>query len=93
MERGDAMDPVPFEGQTTVLKRPPSMTDEECGELPVYHSRAEGYCLSCWELSEEDLATILKTKKVLLWVRGGRTQPPVSVQVENPFKPGAGEGR
>ncbi len=80
------MEGVEFKESTAVLGRPPSMTEEECGSLPIFRTE-DGHCISCWELSDEDLETLRRTKRVWLWVWSGRTQPPVSLSVENPFGP------
>lgn len=40
-------------------------------------------CVSCWELSEEELAEIVRTKRVFLSVFFGNTQPPVYLGSES----------
>lgn len=75
---------VEFEQSTTVLGRPPGTTEEECGSLPV-HQTKDGQCISCWELSDEDLETLKKTKRIWLWVWSGHTQPPVLLDVDHPW--------
>ncbi len=79
------MEPVKFDAANVFLQRPASMSEEECGELSVFRDE-RGFCVSCWELSDEELMKILETKRVWLWVFSGDTQPPVSMDVENPFK-------
>lgn len=76
------MIPVTFDGVNSTLNRPDSMTDEECGALPVelrYGELGINFT-SCWELSEEELALIIKTKKVYLTVYG-YGMPPVAMYV------------
>jgi hypothetical protein len=79
------MKPVPFDQANLFLKRPPGMTEEECGDLPV-HRDERGICVSCWELDGDELMKILETKQVWLWVFGGGSQPPVALSPDNPFE-------
>jgi hypothetical protein len=73
------MKPIEFKEQNRVLTKPESMTDEQCGELPVH--AAEGVCTSCWKMTfKERLNAVLFGK---IWVgvlTGTTTQPPISVQ-------------
>jgi hypothetical protein len=78
------MKPIEFPEANKVLIHPPGMTEEECGDLHV-HQTDDGKMISCWELSEEELAAINKTKRVWLWVWGA-TQPPVAIDGANPFE-------
>ena len=55
----------------------------ECGDLPV-QQMPDGYNISCWKLTEEELAEVAKTGVVWLMVYGGH--PPVCVVGEKPFK-------
>lgn len=80
------MQGVHFKEETDELRRPPGMTEEQCGSLPIYRT-SDGHCISCWELSDEELETLKKTKRIWLWVWSGKTQPPVSLAVDNPFEP------
>lgn len=84
------MKPVPFDEANVFLERPPSMTEEECGTLPVFRDK-RGFCVSCWELSGDELMKILETKRIWLWVFSEGSQPPVSMDLEYPFDPPAGE--
>lgn len=55
----------------------PAESEETVSDLHVF---ANGMCcISCWELSEEELAEILRTKRIYLSVFSGITQPPVFV--------------
>jgi len=59
-------------------------TFAECAPLPTYVSNSE--CISCWELSDEDLIRIAANKKIWLRVSSGnKSQPPVILQAEDPF--------
>ena len=79
------MTPTEFPQQTVVLKRPPNMTDEECRSLAI-HQTARGECISCWTGTWRDRLRFLLTGRVWLWVVSGRTQPPVYVGTESPWK-------
>ena len=71
---------VDFEGRNKVF------VAEGCGDLPAM--TGDGYIATCWELSDEELARILQTKRLflLVWADG---VPPVSIQAASPI---AGEG-
>jgi len=78
------MEAIEFREQNLVLKKPDSMTDEECHSLNV-HRTEKGQIISCWKLSPEDLEKINKTGVVWLSVWSGMTAPPVGVYVDRPF--------
>ena len=75
------MKPINFEQSNM------TMTAHDCDGLPVAHaitpSDLEVY-ISCWELSDEELQQIIKTKQIWLWQFGDHVQP-VAVAVEHPF--------
>lgn len=82
---------VSFTEKTAVFGKPDGWKDEDCYSLPVaqtVYENSDGSdvpCLvSCWELSEEEIAEIIRTKRMYLSITGG-TMPPVSLMVENPF--------
>ena len=60
----------------TVLEAP------NCAELPVFIG--ENQIVSVWELSGDEMMSVLQTGKVYLRVMGTR-QPPIALQVETPF--------
>ncbi len=74
--------PVEFPEQNCVFGKPPSMTDEQCVALPAHKSPEQ--IISCWELSDEEIEMLIKTKRVYLSVIGG-VQPPVAIVVDPPF--------
>ena len=78
------MKPVKFPEANKVLVHPSSMTEEECGDLHVYEDGG-GQLISCWELDGDELMEILQTKRVYLFVWGGKTQPPVAIEGRSPF--------
>jgi hypothetical protein len=82
------MRPVTFDQINKVFKKPADMTDDQCGDLGVCETTdKDGYpvIVSCWELTEEELQEIIKTKRVWLGVLGAGT-PPVWLSGTNPFK-------
>lgn len=80
------MKPVEFVGQNVVLQKPPGMTDEECGSLPILRDLQSGYCISCWQPSWRERVKIFFRGKIWLMVLSGATQPPVAITAEQPFK-------
>lgn len=71
-----------FPEQNFKFIRPAGMTEEECGDLPVYMDGQE--IVSCWELSGEELDEVKRTGCVWLMVFGQIT-PPVCVLGVTPF--------
>jgi hypothetical protein len=75
------MKPIEFKEHNRLLRKPESMTDEQCASLPVHTDK--GVCTSCWKMTfKERLNAILFGK---IWVgvlTGTTTQPPISVQCE-----------
>lgn len=83
------MQPTNFPESNFTFTKPESMTDEQCGDLPVFTwTDQDGipHLISCWQLSESDLANVNETGVVWLDVIANR-QPPVSIFTENPFQP------
>lgn len=83
------MMPIQFPEANLILNKPPSMTDEECMALPICKTvNQSGYpvIVSCWKLNYEELQEIQKTGCIYL-ISFGEGSPPVSLQVDNPFKP------
>ncbi len=75
------MIPVEFPEQTYVLGRPKGVSAEECNPLPVYSDGVR--CVSCWELSEEEKAEVLRTGKIYLSIWSGSTHHPVMLCTES----------
>lgn len=75
------MKPIEFEEQNTDLKKPESMTDEECSSLPCF--RDGNQVISKWELNEEEKEHV--AKKGWIWVRvfAGMSSPPISIEATN----------
>jgi hypothetical protein len=65
-----------FPGATITL----AGESEDVGDLRVFRNGI--CCVSCWELSDEELAEIVRTKRVFISVFSGASQPPVYVGAE-----------
>lgn len=78
------MKPVPFAQANRVLRAPPGVSREECGDLHVHNT--DGVSTSVWELDAADLAALELGGKVYLQVWGGDSQPPVALLTESPFE-------
>lgn len=76
------MKPFKFPQANGSLSRPEGVAKDECGLLPVH--RDGNYVISAWRLDADDLKLIAEEKTIWLYVRGS-TQPPISMQVENPW--------
>lgn len=70
------MTPKHFEEATIELKKPESMTDEECSSLHVFQ-HADGTCISLWTVSFWQRLKFLFHGHIWLGVLSGTTQPPV----------------
>ena len=71
---------VDFRGSNFTFM-PPKGEEHRVGTLPVFRN---GTCIvSCWELSEEEIAEIVKTKKVFLSSWSGLSMFPAFVGSES----------
>lgn len=77
------MKPVEFDEQNGNLVKPTSMTDEECGSLPCFRDGTS--VVSMWELTEDELKQIQKTKCIYVTVISGESSPPIRPDVFSPF--------
>lgn len=68
--------PFHFEGANKVLGAP-SGQEDRCTSLPVFSNG--NCCVSCWQLSSEEIAEVARTGKIYLSVWFGQTQPPVLI--------------
>lgn len=55
----------------------PKGCEGEVGALPVCTDG--NVCVSCWELTPEELEIVKRTGKIFLFVFSGETQPPVAL--------------
>lgn len=78
------MIPIDFPQANRTLTAPSSMTDEECGPLRVWTIGEE--CISLWRGGLLERLRFLVTGRMWLRVASGRTQPPVALQVECPWR-------
>ena len=78
------MKPIDFEQSTKVLQKPGTLSDAQCGALPVWCDGKQ--CVSCWEPSFKERIKILFGGNVWLGVLSGKTQPPVFVTGERVFE-------
>ena len=63
----------------------PKGDEDTVREMPAYTDGS--FCVSCWQLSPEELKELQANDgKLWLWVWSGATQPPVLIDVENPFE-------
>lgn len=69
------MIPKKFNEATVELKKPGSMTDEECGSLHIHQSNGE--CISLWTVPFWQRLKFLFHGNLWLGVLSGKTQPPV----------------
>ncbi len=77
------MNPVHFPEANLTLTPPAGWPPEACGNLSTYADGKE--IISCWELSDEELLELARHRR--LWVRvAGQGAPPMSLQVEHPFR-------
>lgn len=72
------MKPIPFPEVNKTLNKPDSMTDEECGPLPIYSNGQE--CISRWGLTWKERLQVLVFGAVWLRLVSGHTQPPALIE-------------
>jgi hypothetical protein len=72
--------PVNFDAANCVLKAPPGM--DNCVDLPFCWHEHEGLVVatSCWELTEDELARIVESRRIMVQVCGN-TFPPMRLAV------------
>jgi hypothetical protein len=69
------MKPVDFAEANCRLRAPEGM--DNCVDLPFCKEEHEGLLIatSCWELSEEEVESIIKSKRVIVQVTGNSFPP------------------
>lgn len=80
-------EPIQFPQVNHELKKPETMTDEQCSSLPICATNdQDGFPLliSRWKLTPEELEEINRTGSVYLGVVSG-SHPPVWITPLNPF--------
>lgn len=79
--------PINFPEANLTFTKPASMTDEECGSLPVFSGQdldGRPCIISKWQPSKEDIEAINRGEGIYLII-SGTGMPPVSLQTEDPF--------
>ena len=71
--------PIQFKGANTVMRAPEGA--ENVQDMHVFRTRHS--CVSCWQLTPEELSEINLTGKIFLSVLMGGAQPPVYVGAES----------
>lgn len=71
-------EPVTWPGSNFTLQPPAG--SENIQPLPIFRNGT--CCVSCWQLTEDEFAEIVATKRVFISVFWGNTQPPVFVGSE-----------
>ena len=69
--------------ESTIKLGAPKGQEKEVGNLHVYTDKKK--CISCWELTDEEIKTLQKTKKIYVGVFSGSTQPPIFLTIDTPF--------
>lgn len=74
------MKPINFPESNKTLLKPSNMTDEECGQLPVYCDGNQ--CISLWKFSLKERLQALIYGTIWVYVISGQTQPPIALSTE-----------
>ena len=72
---------IDWHGVNKVLGPPQGMDESQVSRLPIFTNGVT--CVSCWEPSEEELAEIVRTKKIFVSVFFGQSMPPIFVGSES----------
>jgi len=74
------MQPISFKQSNKKLGPPKGMTEEECGNLPVFTDGQQ--CISLWKMTWRERLSALFFGRIWLSVYSGQTQPPVWLMAE-----------
>jgi hypothetical protein len=74
------MESIYFKESTVELKKPQSMSDEECRSLHIMQT-PDGQCISLWKATFFERLKFLFHGKIWLGIISGKTQPPVWVDI------------
>jgi hypothetical protein len=72
--------PIDWHGTNRRLGPPKDMDETSCSYLPVFTNGVN--CVLCWELTDAEIAEIIRTRQVFLSVWSGVSQPPVLIGSE-----------
>lgn len=75
------MEPVIFTQANRCLTAPVSNPDVK----PLYVYTDGLQCISVWQLTDDEIETLVKSKKLYISVYSGETQPPIMAMVDSPF--------
>lgn len=81
---------VTFEQANTMML---GSLEHDVYDLPVWRGNLAGEVtavISCWEVSEAELAEIIRTRRVWLYVMG-QSMPPATIEADDPFTRGEPE--
>jgi len=81
------MIPSSFDESTHCLSRPSDMTEEQCVPLSVLNGLTPDglpVIVSCWKLTQEEVAEFQRTGRIWLTVYGAG-MPPVCLDAKKPF--------
>lgn len=68
--------PVGFEGANSIMQAPKGAGPEECSDLQVF--RTTDQIISCWRLTDVEIANVVETGVVWLSIKG-QGMPPVMI--------------
>lgn len=72
--------PVDFIGTNTIMKAPTGR-EETVNDVRAFTN--EQYCVTCWHLTDEEVAEVNRTGRIFLSVHYGGGMPPVFVGGED----------
>lgn len=71
---------VNWHGANFELARPKGQDEQQCNSLYVFRNGHD--CVSCWELTPDEIAEIVRTGKVFVVISYGWSQPPIYIGLE-----------
>jgi hypothetical protein len=78
------MKPINFDGANAALGPPMGMTEDEVRTLPVFTDGR--VCSSVWVLDDDEIQMLIRSRQIVLHVMSGSTQPPVLLEVRDPYE-------
>ncbi len=63
------MKPVHFKEANFLFRKPEGMSQSECGDMPCLVEEKAGLVTSCWKMTDEELAEVIRTRQVWLSVK------------------------
>lgn len=77
--------PTGFPECNKVLSAPAGVSEEQCGNLPIFTNGE--CCISCWQFSAEEIEQLIANKgKLYFVIHSGATQYPMSIEMQRPFR-------